>query len=83
MNYRDDSPESRITLHETGRQPYADAAFSAGLVEDHATDTIYLTLERGGEQPTTILFRTDEALSVMWLLSGAVWSEHIAEVVES
>ena len=68
-----------IGLEETGRQPYVDMVLSAGLVEGHPHDTIYLKLEREGEEPTTILLRTDEALSAVWLLSGALWSERASD----
>ncbi len=70
---------SEIVLTETGRQPYSDTGFSAGIVEGHSIDTIYLKLARNGEEPTTILFRRDEALAVVWLLSGALWSEAMHE----
>jgi len=49
------------------------------LVEGHAHDTIYLKLERENEEPLTLLLRRDEALAVIWLLGGALWSEQIQE----
>ena len=72
-------PETRVVLEETGEQPYTDTRFSAGLVEGHAHDTIYLKLERENEEPLTLLLRRDEALAVIWLLGGALWSERIQE----
>jgi len=72
-------PESSIVLKETGQQPYTDTKFSAGLVEGHAHDTIYLKLERGIEEPLTLFLRHDEALTLIWLLSGALWSEQVRD----
>ena len=80
IKLRGQVPDSGLTLEETGEQPYADARFSAGLVEDHAHDTIYLKLEREGEESLTVLLRRDEALAVIWLLAGALWSESIQQV---
>ena len=54
-------------------QPYEDARFSAGLVEGIDPDELYLRLERG-EGATTIFLRCDEALALLWVLSGALWS---------
>jgi hypothetical protein len=68
--------EQAIELEEIGQQPYEGMRLSAGLVRGHAVDTIYLKFERGEEEPTVILLRRDEALSAIWLLSGALWSEH-------
>jgi hypothetical protein len=66
---------AKFVLKEMCSQPYSDTVFSAGLVEGHAVDTIYLKLAREVEEPTVILFRRDEALAVLWVLSGALWSE--------
>jgi hypothetical protein len=55
-------------------QPYANCKFSAGKVEGHPVDTLYLKFERDMEEPTIILLRQDEALAVAWVLNGACWS---------
>lgn len=68
------SQGGEVILHETTRQPYANCCFSAGLTERHPIDTVYLRFEREGEEPTTILLRADEALAVVYVLTGAVWS---------
>jgi hypothetical protein len=49
-------------------------------VDGHPVDTIYLKLEREEEEPTLILLRRDEALTITWLLSGALWSEEQAKM---
>ena len=68
--------DNSVVLEEMGRQPYTDTTFSAGLVQGHKHDTIYLKLERA-TNPLTLLLRRDEALTIMWLLSGALWSEQM------
>jgi hypothetical protein len=65
---------------ETGEQPYADTVLSAGLVEGHAVDTIYLRFWRPMELSTTILLRRDEALAICQLLAGALWSDEISSM---
>jgi len=65
-----------IVLRETGQQPYSDCVFSAGLVEGHAFDSVYLKLERDND-PFTIFLRPDEAMAIITLLSGALWSERM------
>ncbi len=52
-------------LHETGKQPYSNCIFSAGVCEGHKFDSVYLNLERTGEAPTTIFLRRDEALAII------------------
>lgn len=69
-----------VGLHQIGEQKYEDSKLSAGLVDGHPDDTIYLKLERDDEDSTTILLREDEALSIIWLLSGALWSEAMSSM---
>jgi hypothetical protein len=71
-----------IELEELGRQEYTNCALSSGKVTGHEPDTIYLRFERGIEEPTTLYLREDEALAVIWLLSGSLWSASIAQLVE-
>lgn len=65
-----DKPPSYTEIAE---QPYQGARLSAGLVYDHPADAVYLKLERGGDE-TMILLRMDEALAIIHVLSGALWS---------
>jgi hypothetical protein len=66
---------------EADRQEYSDTILSAGLVEGIPPDSIFLRLHRGlSEEPTYIFLRPDEALSVINLLSGALWSKSILEL---
>jgi len=55
-------------------QPYEDCTFSAGLVEGIEPDTLYLRVQRDGEEPLTLFLRPDEMLALIWVASGALWS---------
>ena len=66
---------TEVTLKEIEAQPYRGTRFSAGLAEGHPVDTVYLKLERWPEEPTVILLRRDEALALIRLLAGALWSD--------
>lgn len=70
-----------VELQETARQPYEDCTFSAGLVFGHPIEQVYLKLQRGGEEPTVILLRADEAQALAWVLTGAVWSSMMLEEI--
>jgi hypothetical protein len=62
------------------KQEYANCSFSAGEVAGHPVDTLYLRIEREGEHQLFLLLRPDEASAIIWCLSGAMWSEQVAEV---
>ena len=68
-------------LREVARQEYGGnrCIFSAGIVEGREPDTIYLKIEKDeGEPATTIFLRADEAMCIIWLLAGALWSENLS-----
>ena len=67
-----------IELRETGSQPYIDCKFSSGLIIGHSHDTLYLRLERDGADEFVLYLRPDEALAIIWLLSGALWSQELS-----
>src|SRR6266516_1328616 len=52
--------EDDLELREVTAQPYENCKISAGFVSGHPVDTLYLKLERDGEQPTIFVFRPDE-----------------------
>lgn len=54
-------------------QEYEDCMFSAGLVSGIEPDVAYLRIEGKGE-PLTLFLRTDEALAILHVLSGTLWS---------
>ena len=61
-------------------QPYLNCEFSAGLIKGLEPDTIYLRLDKDTLEPTTIMLRPDEAMAIIYVLSGALWSDEIFEV---
>lgn len=67
----------KLLLIQLTRQEIGDKStvFSAGAVQGDETNSLYLKLEREGQEPTTILLKADEAASLLWCLSGALWSE--------
>lgn len=69
--------EGKLTFTEVIRQEYDNCVFSAGNVEGHSVDTLYLKLERNGIVDTLLLLRPDEAAALAWCLSGALWSKLI------
>ena len=64
-------------------QPYADCDFSAGMVAGAEPDTLYFRLVRDGEEPLTILLRPDEMLAIIWVCSGALWSQTVLDDEDS
>ena len=58
-------------------QEYMNCEFSAGLIKGLEPDTIYLRLDKDGLQPTTIILRPDEAMAIIHVLSGALWSNEM------
>ncbi len=74
--------EDGYTFREFIRQAYSNCVFSAGAVEGHPTDTLYLKLERDGHVDTFLLLTPDEVAALAWCLTGALWSELIEEGAE-
>jgi len=72
--------DGAIRCEEIISQPYANAAFSAGLVKGIEPDTLYLQFSRDGEEPWTVFLRPDEALAIVWVLSGSLWSKSMMEM---
>jgi len=70
-----------VSLHyqEVLRQEQSknNCIFSAGFVEGHEVDTMYIRLEKDGEEPTIILLRPDEMASIAWLATGVLWSKEM------
>ena len=62
-------------------QEYQNCEISAGLIWGLQPDTVYLRFDKDGEKPTTILLRPDEVLAVLHVLSGALWSKEIKEMM--
>lgn len=65
---------SDLVYTELVSQPYSNCIISAGLVDGHPVDTLYLKFERNNETGLTILLRPDEMAAIAWCASGALWS---------
>lgn len=63
-------------------QGYSNMTISAGLVAGIEPDTVYLRLERDGQQATTLFLRPDEMLAVIWVASGTLWSAEMLSMDE-
>lgn len=72
--------EDGLTYRELIRQEYTNSSFTAGEVEGHPVDTLYLRLERDGNVDTFLLLREDEAAALIWCLSGVLWSIRVEAV---
>jgi hypothetical protein len=72
--------EGDLTFTELIAQPYSNCVFAAGHVEGHAVDTIYLRWERDNDTERMIMLRPDEAVAIIQVLSGALWSALIDDV---
>ncbi len=61
-----------LTYHEACRAEFANGQFSAGRVDGHPQDNIYLRLKRDCESDTVIGLKANEALAIIWLLSAVL-----------
>ena len=87
-----DEPEITFTVtlgdgsvahcEELASQPYANCKFSAGAVHGIDLDTLYLRMERDGDEASPTWFlRPDELAALLWVGMGAMWSA-VLELVE-
>jgi hypothetical protein len=67
-----------LTLTESAHQSYTNMTLSVGMVTGHPVDTIYLRVEC--QKDWMLLLRPDEAMSLVWLLSGVCWSEAMSKM---
>jgi hypothetical protein len=63
-----------LVYTELINQEYANCVISAGLVEGHPVDTLYLKFDRNTDEALTILLRPDEMAAIAWCASGSLWS---------
>ncbi len=68
-----------LTYTETVAQEYDNCVFSAGTVEGHPVDTLYLRFQRGDDD-RMFLLRPDEAAALAWCLNGVLWTKLIGEL---
>lgn len=57
--------------------------FSAGWVEGHPVDTVYLMWERDGDPGATLLLRPDELAAIAWVANGMVWKTLLDQHLET
>lgn len=69
-----DDSSPNLTFYEVIAQPYPNCKVSAGSVEGHPVDTLYLRLEKDGVITTELLLRPDEMAAIAWCATGALWS---------
>lgn len=67
------------TFHEVIKQEYSNCKFSAGFVDGHPVDTMYIRAEKDGAVTTELLLRPDEVAAISWIASGVLWSKHVSE----
>ena len=67
-----------LTFTEVASQPYENCEFSAGHIEGHPVDTIYIKWQRDGGG--LLGLRPDEAAALGYLLNAALWSALIENV---
>ncbi len=65
---------------EVSAQEYTNCKFSAGVVEGHAVDTMYLMAEKNGVITTQLLLRPDEMAALAWVANGVLLSKLIDDV---
>ena len=69
--------EGDYHYREVISQDYSNCAFSAGFVEGHPVDTMYVRLMKDGAVTTHLLLRPDEVAALAWIASGLLWSDHM------
>jgi hypothetical protein len=70
-----------LIYHETVSQPYSNCKFSAGFVDNHPIDTLYLKIERDNDDTFIIVLRPDEMAAIAYCAAGILWS-HLNDVQE-
>lgn len=79
--YQDETwQEDGLTFTEVIKQEYTDCAFSAGSVERHPVDTVYLRWGRDDEDGGLLLLRPDELAAIAYIAAGLLWSLELAEL---
>lgn len=72
--------EDGLIYRELIRQEYTNCSFTAGEVEGHPVDTMYLRLERNGKVDTFLHLREDEAAALAYCLIGVLWSKRLETI---
>lgn len=56
--------------------------FSAGSVEGHPIDTMYLAWSKDGDEGGMLLLTPDEIAAIGWVCGGAAWSHLLEQRLE-
>jgi hypothetical protein len=71
MNYECECVPKCVHEHSNMR-------FEAGIATGHPTDTLYIKIEKPDDNYwTTILITPEEAISLIWVLTGAMSTDEI------
>ena len=70
----------KLKYREVCRQPYQNCHISAGFVDGHPVDSMYVRLKRTHHDKTTILMRPDEMAALAWCILGTLWSKEIGDL---
>ena len=76
----EDWEEDGLKFTDLINQPYQNCVFSAGAVQGHETDTVYLRWERDDGTGGMIMLRPDELAAIAHLATGVMWSVLIAQL---
>lgn len=73
--------QDSLTFTELIRQVYGtnNCVFSAGAVEGHPVDTLYLAWGKDSDEGGMLLLTKDEMAAVGWCITGALWSALLDE----
>jgi hypothetical protein len=67
-----------LTFEEVIHQSYSNSKFSAGVVEGHPDDTMYIRWEKPEIGSDGMLLLTpDEVAAIAWCATGLLWSHLI------
>ena len=71
--------KSKYKYREVIEQKYTgnNCKFSGGFVDNHPVDSMYIRLEKDGEEPTIIYLRPDEVACIGWICTGILWSKEM------
>jgi len=73
-------PQSKIRYEEQERIDYIGAKFAAGRIynnKETPQDVLYLEFSKEGQTPWIFDLTIDEAEAIIYVLSGALWSNEI------
>jgi hypothetical protein len=77
-NNKNDWIENNMKFREQIRQEYNDCSFSAGKVEGHPADTMFLRIMRNnGDDRVLLILRPDEMAAIAWCACGVMFEKEL------